>query len=69
VITALLSGIGERARAANVRAPAVLIVGETAALAHELAWFEGRDPQADPFHDLGPEAARGPLEPAIAGDR
>jgi uroporphyrin-III C-methyltransferase/precorrin-2 dehydrogenase/sirohydrochlorin ferrochelatase len=52
VIVSTLAGIGERARAAGVRAPALLIVGATAALAGELGWFAPGEPRtADAFQD------------------
>ncbi len=41
VLLASLSTLGERARAESVRAPALLIVGEVAALAASLHWFGG----------------------------
>jgi len=43
VITGVLGNLAERAAAAEVRSPALLIVGEVAALANTLAWF-GRPP-------------------------
>jgi uroporphyrin-III C-methyltransferase/precorrin-2 dehydrogenase/sirohydrochlorin ferrochelatase len=38
-ITGTLTTLAERVRAAEVRSPALLIVGSVAALASELAWF------------------------------
>jgi uroporphyrin-III C-methyltransferase/precorrin-2 dehydrogenase/sirohydrochlorin ferrochelatase len=43
VITGTLGSLAERAAASEVRSPALLIIGEVAALAHTLAWF-GRPP-------------------------
>lgn len=45
VITGTLDGLAERASASEVRSPALLIIGEVAALANTLAWF-GRPPLA-----------------------
>lgn len=43
VITGVLCSLAERAAAAEVRSPALLIIGEVATLANTLAWF-GRPP-------------------------
>jgi uroporphyrin-III C-methyltransferase/precorrin-2 dehydrogenase/sirohydrochlorin ferrochelatase len=43
VITGTLGSLAERAASAEVRSPALLIIGEVAALANTLAWF-GRPP-------------------------
>lgn len=43
VITGTLGSLAERAAASEVRSPALLIIGEVAALANTLAWF-GRPP-------------------------
>ncbi|HEX2138797.1 MAG TPA: siroheme synthase CysG [Woeseiaceae bacterium] len=43
VINASLSRIAAEARSAGIAAPAILFVGDTAALAGELAWFEPAD--------------------------
>jgi uroporphyrin-III C-methyltransferase/precorrin-2 dehydrogenase/sirohydrochlorin ferrochelatase len=41
VVTGDLSNIADRARAADIRAPATTVVGEVAALAEALGWHEG----------------------------
>lgn len=41
VVTGTLATLPERAAAAGIRPPALLIVGEVVALADKLAWFEG----------------------------
>lgn len=40
-VVATLSTIGRRVAEAGVSSPAVIVVGDVAALHHELAWFEG----------------------------
>ncbi len=45
VVTGTLDTLAERAAASEVRSPALLIIGEVAALANTLAWF-GRPPLA-----------------------
>ena len=57
VITGTLSTLVERATVYDVRSPALLIIGEVAALAHTLAWF-GRPPlgAALPVSSPEPEA-------------
>jgi uroporphyrinogen III methyltransferase/synthase len=42
VVTAPLREIAERARAAGLRAPTIIVVGEVAGLRAELSWFEKR---------------------------
>ena len=46
VVTGTLASLGERARAHDVRSPALLIIGEVASLASKLAWF-GAPPVGD----------------------
>ena len=53
VITGTLAHLAERAAAHAVRSPALLILGEVAALAHSLAWF-GQPPLGAVVHDLHP---------------
>ena len=57
VITGTLSSLAERATAYEVRSPALLIIGEVAALATSLAWF-GRPPLGArlPVSSSAPEA-------------
>ncbi|HEX7060462.1 MAG TPA: uroporphyrinogen-III C-methyltransferase, partial [Woeseiaceae bacterium] len=63
VVAGTLADIGPKARAAGVAAPALMIVGETAALAGELAWFAPGEPRAaDAFQHLPPE----PVAPRLA---
>lgn len=53
VISGTLADIGRKAQAAGVAAPALMIAGETAALAGELAWFAPGEPRAeDAFQHL-----------------
>jgi uroporphyrinogen III methyltransferase/synthase len=42
VVTGTLADIAERADAAGIRAPAIVVVGASAALAEELSWLERR---------------------------
>ncbi|HLT91784.1 MAG TPA: siroheme synthase CysG [Woeseiaceae bacterium] len=52
VLVATLADVAERARAAGIGSPALMIVGPTAALAAELAWFSPAGPwQGDAFQD------------------
>ena len=63
VITGTLANLAERAVFHAVRSPALLILGEVAALAPSLAWF-GPPPLGATVHDIrAPDA----MEPAIAG--
>jgi uroporphyrin-III C-methyltransferase/precorrin-2 dehydrogenase/sirohydrochlorin ferrochelatase len=57
VITGTLSSLAERASAYEVRSPAMLIIGEVAALATSLAWF-GRAPLGArlPLSSVAPQA-------------
>ena len=57
VITGTLSTLVERAAGYDVRSPALLVIGEVAALAHSLAWF-GRPPLGTtlPLASPAPEA-------------
>ena len=63
VITGTLANLAERAVFHAVRSPALLILGEVAALAPSLAWF-GPPPLGATVHGIhAPDA----MEPAIAG--
>jgi uroporphyrinogen III methyltransferase/synthase len=42
-VLATLGTVAARAREENLEAPAMVIIGEVVALAHELAWFESRN--------------------------
>ncbi len=57
-VRAPLRGIAEAARAAEVRAPAITLVGPVAALADELAWLE-RPPAARPHRRRHARAGAG----------
>lgn len=59
VVRATLSSVAEAAREAQIRSPALVFIGETAAMASRLGWFDGRS-GAHAFDDL-PEPA-----PAVA---
>jgi uroporphyrin-III C-methyltransferase/precorrin-2 dehydrogenase/sirohydrochlorin ferrochelatase len=59
VITGTLTHLAERAAAHAVRSPALLILGEVAALANSLAWF-GQPPLGAVVHDLHPAAQTRP---------
>lgn len=50
VVTGTLANLPERARAHAVRAPALLILGEVAALAERLHWF-GAEPLGEPVRE------------------
>jgi uroporphyrin-III C-methyltransferase/precorrin-2 dehydrogenase/sirohydrochlorin ferrochelatase len=56
VVTGTLAQLAGRAAAHAVRSPALLILGEVAALAETLAWF-GAPPLGATVHDIG-EAGR-----------
>lgn len=57
VVTGTLAQLAERATAHAVRSPALLILGEVAALAGTLAWF-GAPPLGAAVHDTGDTAGR-----------
>jgi uroporphyrin-III C-methyltransferase/precorrin-2 dehydrogenase/sirohydrochlorin ferrochelatase len=66
VVISSLEDIAAKAQAAGVAAPAMLFVGETAALGGELGWFGGDGPEADDrfdaFQDLPAQAvSRSPV--------
>ncbi|MEO9000861.1 MAG: siroheme synthase CysG [Rhodanobacter sp.] len=52
VVTGTLANLHERASAHVVQSPALLILGEVAALAQSLAWF-GQPPLGASVHDIG----------------
>lgn len=57
VVRATLSSVAEAAREAQIRSPALVFIGETAAMASQLGWFDGRS-AAPAFDDLpGPRPA------------
>jgi uroporphyrin-III C-methyltransferase/precorrin-2 dehydrogenase/sirohydrochlorin ferrochelatase len=66
VITGTLANLAARAGGHEVQSPALLILGEVAALATRLAWF-GAPPLAAPASQLQPlsRAARRQREPAV----
>ena len=69
VITGTLANLAERAAAHAVRSPALLILGEVAALATSLAWF-GAPPMGATVHAIRVPASRHPERddaPARAG--
>jgi len=57
VVTGSLANLAERAAAHAVRSPALLIVGEVAALASTLAWF-GSAPLGAQVHGIRPVSSR-----------
>jgi uroporphyrin-III C-methyltransferase/precorrin-2 dehydrogenase/sirohydrochlorin ferrochelatase len=66
VVTGTLANLVERAAFHAVRSPALLIVGEVAALAGSLAWF-GAPPLGATVHDIrAPRAAESAGEGALA---
>ena len=69
VVTGTLANLAERAAAHAVRSPALLILGEVAALATSLAWF-GSPPLGATVHAIRAPASRQPARadaPARAG--
>jgi uroporphyrin-III C-methyltransferase/precorrin-2 dehydrogenase/sirohydrochlorin ferrochelatase len=64
VVTGTLANLAERAAAHAVRSPALLILGEVAALASTLAWF-GSAPLGAPVHDIRPTSRRRGEAPAV----
>ena len=69
VVGGTLGSIAAQAAAANVRAPAVIVVGEVAALHQELNWFSPQQ-ASDLLSDFLPGVqAHAPGEPTTAFDR
>jgi uroporphyrin-III C-methyltransferase/precorrin-2 dehydrogenase/sirohydrochlorin ferrochelatase len=64
VVMGTLANLAERAAAHAVRSPALLILGEVAALASTLAWF-GSAPLGAPVHDIRPTSRRRGEAPAV----
>lgn len=65
VVCGTLANLAERARAHAVRSPALLILGEVAALAPSLAWF-GAPPLGATVHDLQADALPASTTPGVA---
>lgn len=51
VVSGILQSIAVQAAAANVCAPAVIVVGEVAAMHQSLSWFHPGQPSLSPMHD------------------
>ena len=64
VITGCLADLAERAAFHAVRSPALLILGEVAALAPSLAWF-GEPPLGATVHDIRTPQAENPAAPDV----
>ena len=64
VITGSLTNLAERAAFHAVRSPALLILGEVAALAPSLAWF-GEPPLGATVHDIRTPQAENPAAPDV----
>jgi uroporphyrin-III C-methyltransferase len=66
VVQDALAAIAETAKVAQVRSPAIIIIGEVAALAQEIAWFRPELLPKDPIAELmtAGTANGSPLEPA-----
>jgi len=64
VITGSLANLAERAAFHAVRSPALLILGEVAALAPSLAWF-GKPPLGATVHDIRTPQAENPAAPDV----
>ena len=64
VVTGSLANLAERAAAHVVRSPALLILGEVAALASTLAWF-GSAPLGAAVHDIQPVYRRRGVAPTV----
>ena len=67
VVTGTLAQLTERATAHAVRSPALLILGEVAALAETLAWF-GAPPLGATIHDIGDAGRAARARPAARQD-
>ena len=67
VVTGTLAQLVERATAHAVRSPALLILGEVAALAGPLAWF-GAPPLGATAHDIGDAGRAARVRPAVHQD-
>jgi uroporphyrin-III C-methyltransferase/precorrin-2 dehydrogenase/sirohydrochlorin ferrochelatase len=67
VLTGTLAQLAARAAAHAIRSPALLILGEVAALAQTLAWF-GAPPLGATVHDIGDAGRAARVHPATRQD-